>query len=426
MVQAEKTKFTVAILGSGSRGAESYGRLFLEMQDKYEIVSLCDISSATLQKYQKIFNVPQESCFLTEEEFFKARRADLLVIATLDKDHVRQCLAGLQAGYDILMEKPISDSKEECLQLLEAQKKYGGKVFVCHVLRYAPAFMKVGELLKEGAIGKLVSIQAIEQVAYWHQSHSYVRGNWRREEDTTPMILAKCCHDLDLLQFYADSACVSVSSVGELTYFKKENAPEGTATRCMECKDKDTCPYSAKRIYLELFEAWGSPENSWPFSVLTPVIPLTKEAILKAVQEGPYGRCVFHCDNDVVDHQFVQMTFANGVKASLLMTGFTAGSGRIMKFYGTTGEIVFDEERGVIEVKPFGSPANVIAVNTLGEKGYSHGGGDYGLISALYEILRSENSTATSLAASIESHLIGICAEESRKAGGKLVRVHED
>ncbi len=424
MINIEKTKFTVAILGCGSRGAGSYGRLFYEMKDKYEIVALCDISPIALQKYQTNFNVPKENCFSTEEEFFKARRADLLVIATLDKDHVRQCLAGLAAGYDILMEKPISDSKEECMQLLEAQKKYGGKVFVCHVLRFAPAFIKVGELLKEGAVGRLVAIQAIEQVAFWHEAHSYVRGNWRKEADTTPMILAKCCHDLDLLQFYADAACVSVSSVGDLTYFKAENAPEGTATRCIECKDKDTCPYSAKKIYIDDFVAFGCPERAWPYSVLTPVSPLTKEALEKAVEEGPYGRCVFHCDNDVVDHQFVQMTFANGVKASLLMTAFTACTGRIMKFYGTTGEIVFDEGRGTIEVKPFGKEATVIEVKQLSEKGYAHGGGDFGLISALYDVLRAKKGGATTLAASIESHLIGICAEESRKAGGKLVQVH--
>ncbi len=418
-------KFTVAIVGCGARGAESYGRLLFAMKDKYEIVALCDTSPSTLQKYGEIFHVPSENRFDTEESFFEKRRADLVVIATLDKDHVRQCLAALRVGYDVLMEKPITDDEAECYALIEAQKKYGGRVFVCHVLRYAPAFVRVGELLEQGVVGRLVSIQAIEQVAYWHQAHSYVRGNWRKESTSTPMILAKCCHDLDLLQYYAKSACKSVSSVGDLTYFTKANAPQGAASRCVDCKDKNSCPYSATRIYVDNFKANGCPENVWPYNVLTPVLPLTVEALQKAVEEGPYGKCVFDCDNDVVDHQFTQMTFENGVKASLLMTAFTAGGFRIMKFYGTLGELVFDESKGIIEVKRFGEPQEVIDVKTLEEGGYAHGGGDLALITKLYEILCNDDGTGTSLVESLESHLMGICAEKSRKAGGELVYVHK-
>lgn len=416
---------TVAICGCGSRGGDAYGALCSEMPDKYKIVSLLDINPVKLAKYSERFGVPKENCFEDEAEFFRAKRADLLIIGTLDKDHVRQCIAALQTGYDILLEKPITDSKEECFKLLEAQKKYGGKVLVCHVLRYAPAFLKVAELLKNGAVGRLVSIQAIERVAFWHQAHSYVRGNWRRSEETTPMILAKCCHDLDLLQYYANSRCLSVSSVGGLTFFTPENAPEGAAKRCLDCKYIDTCAYSAKRIYIEWWKECNCADR-WPQNVLTVKTPITEELLVDALKNGPYGRCVFACDNDVVDHQLVNMTFENGVKASLTMTAFTATTGRVISFFGTQGEVVLDETRECVLVRPFRGPEESIPFTALSDRGFGHGGGDYGLITTMYDILSGKEDCRTSLESSVESHLMGICAEESRKRGGELVYIHAD
>ena len=414
-------QFTVAILGCGARGAETYGRLMYGAKDKYKIVSLCDFSEKTLEKYGEIFDVPSQNRFSSEEEFFQEKRAELLVIGTQDADHVRHCVAALEVGYDVLLEKPLTAKREECETLLAAQKKYGGKVLVCHVLRYAPAFMKVKELLDQGSIGRLVAMQAIEQVGYWHYSHSYVRGNWRRSEDTSPMILAKCCHDLDLLQWYAGSKCKSVSSIGDLTFFKEENAPEGAAKRCGECKLEEECPFSAKNVYIKCWNASGCPENLWPYNVVTPVLPITEQALVKALEEGPYGRCVFACDNDVVDHQLTNMTFENGVKATLTMTAFTWGGGRIMKFFGTAGELVLDESLDTIEFKPYGKGKETISLAKLSEGGYGHGGGDWGLVCKLYEVLCGKIAPETSLDASVESHLIGIAAEESRRKGGELI-----
>ena len=307
--------FSAAILGCGNRGAESYGTLMNARKDQFKITALCDVCSDKLKKYSERFDVPPEACFTDEKEFFQEKRADLLILATMDADHVRQCLKALELGYDVLLEKPITQKRDECEQLLAAQKKYGGKVLVCHVLRYAPAYLKVDELINEGAIGRLVTIQALEQVIYWHQAHSFVRGNWRNGEETAPMILAKCCHDLDLLQFYAKSPCKSVSSMGELTYFTPENAPEGAAKRCTDCEYIETCPYSAKRIYVDTWLAEGKQATVFPHNQITTAYPLTEEAIYEAIRTGIYGRCVYHCDNDVVDHQITAMTFENGVKA---------------------------------------------------------------------------------------------------------------
>ena len=422
----ENKIFTVAIIGVGARGGDVYGTLMSREPNKYKIVSLCDLKQDRLDRFSKEFGVDTADCFIYEEDFFKKKRADILIIATQDKDHVRHCMKAFELGYDVLLEKPITDDIEECHKLLECQKKNGNKALVCHVLRYSPTFLKVAEILDSGAIGRLVAINSLERVAYWHQAHSFVRGNWRNTKDSAPMILAKCCHDLDLLQYYAKSKCVSVSSVGDLTFFTPENAPDGAAKRCTECKYMDTCPYSAKRIYIDRWEAAGSPVDRWPYNIAAN-IPLSKEGILSSISENAYGRCVFHCDNNVVDHQMVQMTFENGVKVSHTMTAFTAGSGRRMHFIGTLGEMIFDDAADpFLTVSVFGGETTTFKAGDVNDAlGYGHGGGDYFLVQNLYELLSGRGESTTSLEASLESHLIGAYAEESRKMGGKLLYVHK-
>lgn len=414
--------YKVAIIGTGARGANTYGRLIMKFPERFQIVSLCDLQAERLERYGEEFHVPKTERFLDEDEFFAKKRADLLIIATQDQDHYGHILKAFKTGYDIMVEKPLTASRKECEEILAAQKAAGRQALVCHVLRYAPAFLKAAEVIDSGAIGELVAINALERVAYWHQAHSYVRGNWRNSATATPMILAKCCHDLDLLQYYAKSACESVSSVGDLRLFKAENAPEGAAERCTACKYMESCPYSAK-LYVNRWHI-NEPIDSWPYNVLT-VAPLTEEKIYKAIEEGPYGRCVYHCDNDVVDHQFTQMTFKNGVKASLLMTAFTQASGRRYHFHGTLGDLVLDESVHQLTLSVFGKEPQEIDTKELSDaQGYGHGGGDYFLILSLYEMLEGRATATTAFSASVESHLMGIAAEESRKNGGALVKVH--
>ena len=417
--------YEVAILGVGARGGDTYGRLINEhAKDKFKIVSLCDKRENRLERFSAEFGVEKSNCFMDENEFFKKKRADVLIIATQDQDHFRHALKAFECGYDIMLEKPITDKREECEALLSAQKKYNRQALVCHVLRYAPAFLKAKELLDCGCVGRLVAISMIEQVAYWHQAHSYVRGNWRNQNVTAPMILAKSCHDLDLLQYYAGARCKSVSSVGDLTYFNKESTPVGAAGRCTECKYIEECPYSAKRIYID---RWLKTKNEdiWPYNVLTEP-PLTKEKLEQAIKDGPYGRCVFACDNNVVDHQITQMTFENGVKATLTMTGFTANSGRKIIFHGTTGELELNEEHDCLYVKKYGLEQEKVDFTIKNHQGYGHGGGDYYLIKNLFDMLEGRASSVTSLASSIESHLMGVAAEESRLNDGSLIKVHQD
>lgn len=413
--------YTVAILGCGSRGADTYGSRAMRKPDEFKITDLCEISPIRLEEIRQRYSLENEHCFTDENEFFKTRRADVIFICTQDKDHVRQCLKAMELGYDILLEKPITASRDECLKLLEVQERTKCKVFVCHVLRYSPAFLKSKEILDSNELGRLVAIDAVEQVAYWHQAHSFVRGNWRNSDECVPMILAKCCHDLDYLQYYAGSKCTSVSSVGDLTFFKEENAPKDSAKMCIDCKYKDTCVYSAKTLY---YDDYIKNPGNWITKVMMRNKELTPENVLKELHTNPYGRCVFRCDNNVVDHQFTLMNFENGVKANLLMTAFTQKGGRVITFYCTHGQLILNEEEGLLKVKKFGKPTELIEISSLIDHGSGHGGGDDGLMNTLHSMLDGEFTKGTSLKESIESHLMGIASEESRLKGGALVYVH--
>ncbi|MBQ8684966.1 MAG: Gfo/Idh/MocA family oxidoreductase [Clostridia bacterium] len=418
-------KFTVSIIGCGSRGAFAYGRTMKRLSEQWEIVALCDTDEEKIEIWSEQFGIKEENCFTDERTFFAEKRSDVLVLATQDRDHVRMCIRALELGYSVLLEKPITPLKEELERLLEAHKKYGGEVVVCHVLRYAPMFVRVKRILDSGELGKLVRIESIEQVGYWHQAHSFVRGNWRNDSETSPMIMAKCCHDLDLLQYYASSKGKRVYSVGELSYFNAENKPEGAAERCADCKYIHTCPYSAEKCYVENWKKDGRPENTWPYNVISVQTPHTEERLRKAYTESAYGRCVFACDNNVVDNQSVSILFENGVKADLTMTAFTQNMGRRMTFHCVHGEIRLKEDEELLEVQPFGKPlqvfksADIIAEDA--KDSFGHGGGDSGVVTALYRALTGEAETGTSLENSVESHLLALAAEESRKTGQVVV-----
>jgi len=424
-----KNKFTVAILGVGSRGFV-YSSL-MAIYEHFEIVSVCDYNKAQIEKVNKLLNLPPEKVFYDEETFFSEKRADVLVIATYDKFHVRQGVRAMELGYDVLMEKPVSDSEQEIEELLEVQRKTGKKVIVCHVLRYSAPYIELYRLLKDGAVGTLVAIDAIERVYYWHQAQAYARLQSEVNDIAHPTILAKCCHDLDYIQHYAQAKCDTVSSIGGLSFFRSENAPEEAAERCLECKYIDTCIYSAKKIYIDGWYQNGRPEFSWPYNIVSLKKPTTEEDMYDGLKTSTLGKCAFKCgvenNPNVVDHQMVQMHFENGVDASLKMV-FAAVDGRRITLYGTHGEIAFDERQQRIEVRKYGENEKIIDTQNLlsSDVGYGHGGGDMGLIRDLYLILTGEKQDYTSLNESVESHLIGVRAEESRLNGGVTLKVHKN
>ncbi len=423
---------TIAIAGLGSRGFHTYAQCQKLFPEKMKIVAIADIIPERVQRAAEEFEIPPERCYTSAEEMLQQERlADVMFICTQDRQHVPQGLAALKQGYHLLLEKPISPILEECQEILRVAEERQRIVLVCHVLRYTPFYGKLKEVLCSGVIGDIVNIQHLENVQYWHQAHSFVRGNWRKEEETSPMILAKCCHDLDLLLWLTGKRCLSVSSFGGLHLFRPEKAPKGAAGRCMDgCQVKEHCPYDAEKIYLTN-EATGvlKGHTGWPCDVLADVP--TEESIRQAIQEGPYGRCVYACDNDVVDHQVLNMEMEDGSTISMTMTAFTERGGRDTRICGTLGEITASLSENTITIRPYptadSKETEVIDVGALAEDFSGHAGGDNRMVEELLDLIRggAPSIRTTSLAVSIESHLVALAAERSRKEGGRPICLAE-
>lgn len=421
-------QITVAIAGCGGRGLDTYAVVAKKIPDKMKIVAVADMLPERLQKAKQQFSLTDEQCFRTVEEMLESEKlADVLFVCTQDRQHVGHAIPAIRKGYHILLEKPISPSAEECRALLKEAKKYNREVVVCHVLRYTPFYRKVKEVIESGIIGDIVSLQAIENVGYWHMAHSFVRGNWRNTAETSPMILAKCCHDLDILVWLLGQRCREVSSFGDTALFKAEKAPQGAALRCTQgCKVKESCPYDAEKIYLTNPQTGVLHGNvGWPCNVLA-LYP-TEASITEAIEKGPYGRCVYHCDNDTVDHQIVNMQMENGVTASLTMCAFTSKGHRYLKVMGTMGDIEADMGANTIEVCRFGDQPQIIDVTKLSDDFSGHGGGDVKMVKEFIEYLANEENKkmCSNLEESLESHYVALAAEESRIAQGKSVCVQK-
>ena len=338
-------KITIAIAGLGSRGLDTYARCLERYPDRAELVAIADIRPDRVQVAAERYHIPAHMCFDSVESLLRQpKMADVLFICTPDDVHYRPAIDALNLGYHLLLEKPAARTVAECRDIAELAEHKGLHVVVCHVLRYTVFYQTIRELLKSGRIGEVMSVEAIERVAYWHQAHSFVRGNWHVASQTTPMILAKCCHDMDMILWLTGKACQRVSSFGHLTHFTAANAPAGAAQRCTDgCPHADTCPYNAEAYYLGMFRKNG---DSWPVNVVAP--EPTEEKIIAALRAGEnaygcdYGRCVYRMNNDVVDHQVVTMQLADDVTVSFTMTAFTATGGRSIRLMGTTGEIYAD------------------------------------------------------------------------------------
>lgn len=324
-------------------------------------------------------------------------------------------MAALNLGYHLLLEKPAARTVSECADIVRLAEEKGLHVAICHVLRYTVFYQTLKKLIDEGKAGDVVSVQAIERVAYWHQAHSFVRGNWHNKEQSTPMILQKCCHDLDILLWLMGSHCARVSSFGSLTHFTRAHMPAGAPLRCVDgCPAGESCLYNAGRYYLDYLRKYG---DAWPVNVLCP--EPTEEKVKKALRETDYGRCVYQMDNDVVDHQIVNMEMENGATASLTMCAFTATGGRHIRIMGTAGEIEGDMEKNIIRLMPFGGEEEIIDVTRLTDDFSGHGGGDIRLIRDFLSLLSGgHGGVLTAVGESVESHYIALSAEESRLHGG--------
>ncbi len=412
--------FSVIIIGAGNRGLRYAEQMALH-PDKYTVVAVADPSPANREALVRMFPNEVAQYENWQEILDAGKLADLAVISTVDNMHHAPALKAIDLGYNLLLEKPVAQTAQECADIDLAARKKGVKVLVCHVLRYAPFFVKVKELIMAGTIGKVVSIDQVEAVGNVHYSHSYVRGNWHKESDSTPMLLAKCCHDLDIIQWLLDAPCKQVSSFGSLTHFTPENAPEGAPVRCSDgnCPVGDTCPYNCIRHY---YDNKTNRRRAIITTGIAEAFPPTDEDVMKALKTTEYGLCVYHGNNDVVDHQVVSMEFEGGATAQLTMNAFNKG-GRYIRVYGTQGELYAHAKDPQIEIFTFeGNKRWTVDVPEVDESiGGGHGGGDQGIVRELYEYMSGDYTgfQAADITVSVRNHMIGFAAEEARH--GKTV-----
>lgn len=415
---------TFAIAGFGDRGS-TYASMQDLFPDQMKVVAVADLDPAKVEKARKRYDLPPDRCFSSAEEMLeRSKLAEVLVVATMDRQHVDHAIPALRKGYHILLEKPISPELSRCRELLEVARECHGQVIVCHVLCYTAFYNQLKELIDSGRIGNVVSVCANENVGYWHQAHSFVRGNWRNSKETSPMILQKSCHDMDIFTWLLGKKCRSVSSFGGTWLFRPERALEGAALRCLDgCQVKEACPFDAEKIYITSPKTGRARGDSWITSVLS--VENTVESTYRALREGPYGRCVYQCDNDVVDHQQTNLLLEDGSTVSFTMCAFTENCYRTFKAMGTQGEIEADTRSNLIHIRVFGQPEEVIDVGRLAGDLKGHGGGDSGIIRDFLELLRGGvlNGRTTTLENSMESHFIALAAEESRLHGGRVVEM---
>jgi len=401
------------VIGHGSRGG-LYSRYSKQIPDLWKIVGVAEPIEYRRDAAIKAYEIPANQAFTTWENVFqKPKFADVCIITTQDDLHYGPAMAALEAGYDLLLEKPIAMTWQECKSILELATRKQAMVCVCHVLRYAPYFVELKRAIQDGSIGDVVSIQHMEPIEHIHMSHSYVRGIWRNTKTALPIILAKSCHDLDLLRWYADKPYTSVSCLGDRSVFRPEQAPKGAPQYCMDgCPAEKQCPYFAPDVYVH--------KKKWDTGAII-TSDRTESGILEALRKGQYGRCVYRCDNDQPDHVTVNFGFKDGVTAAFSMEGMTSYGGRKTRVMGTKGDIVGDAR--VLRVTDFGSGQERVWDVTKASQDLSgHGGGDIRMVKdfAIAVSKRDPSILATNLAVSVESHLAGFMAEESRLANGAL------
>ena len=403
------------LLGAGQRGM-IYARY--AHQKGHPITAVAEKDPVKREIAAREFSIPAERCFADAKELLALpQMADAAIIATMDRDHFGQAMPAMEKGYHLLLEKPISPVPEETLAIEEKARETGRRVVVCHVLRYTPFFREIKKQLDAGAIGKIITVQHNENIGNFHIAHSFVRGNWRRSDTASPLIMQKSCHDMDLLVWLIGSGCSQVASFGSLTYFKPENAPAGAAARCADCPHKDACRFSAYKAYLPVM-------GHWPATVLTE--NQTEEGLKEAIRTGPYGRCVFHCDNTVCDHQVTVLEFDNGVTATFNLSGFTNRIARSLKIMGEDGELRANGLNNEIEITRFTSNGMARSESLVIHPDQTltgHGGGDGGIVEDFLALLEGRSAEAASdIRYSVESHMMACAAEEARLTG-KVVSI---
>jgi len=423
-LQKENRPVTAIIVGAGHR-ALAYANYALMRPDRLKIVGVADPNELRRKMVAQKFNFSEEFCFTSAEELaMKPKFADAIINGTMDQDHVPTSIPLLKAGYHILLEKPFATNEEEMWELVKTAEKYDRKVMICHVLRYAPFYVEIKKRLLSGEIGDIINIQTIEHVSYHHMAVGYVRGKWRNKDICkTSMLLAKCCHDLDLIMWFKSGVKpVAISSMGGIYQFREDKAPEGAGTKCLvDCPIEETCLYSAKKHYIDHPERW----SFYVWDALEHIEnPIIEQKIESLKTDNIYGRCVWKCDNNVVDHQSLVIRFEDGSTVTHNMIGGASKPQRSIHVVGTIGEIqgVFDESKFIIrKIDPRPGreySEEVIDLNVTGDMTGAfggHGGGDLRLVSDFvdYVLDKPRSISCTTIHDSVYGHLAVFRADKS-------------
>lgn len=418
---------TTIIVGAGHRGV-GYATYSKAHPDELTVIGVADPDPVRRQRAQELFGFPEANCFETAAELAqRGKIADTVINGTMDADHVPTTLPLLEAGYDVLLEKPICPTKDELLALLQTARRTGRVVCIGHVLRHAPFYAEIRERVAAGEIGDLMTVNTTERVSYHHMASCFVRGKWNQKATSNPMLMSKCCHDLDLIAWMKSGIRpTSVASFGGLMHFRPEYAPAGAGERCLvDCQIEPECRYSAGKHYLEQ-NLWGT----YIWHCLEYLSTPTEEDKIKSLQtDNPHGRCVWRCDNDVVDHQSVITQFADGCVAAHTLTTGTAKPCRTMHLVGTSGEIEGEMEDGKLVLRYPDVRAGHEYVEIPIDMNVSmdmHGGGDLRLVGDFLAVVRGEQPTlsTTQLEDSIYGHLIGFAADEAME-GHRVVDIED-
>jgi predicted dehydrogenase len=433
----------VILIGAGDRG-QVYASYVMKNRDKLSLVAVADPNETRRNKVAGAHGIGPSSRFESWEEILsQPQMADGAIIATQDNLHAVPAVKALESGYEVLLEKPMALTAEDCEILVETSRKTGRTLNVCHVLRYTDFFSRIKSIINQGIIGDVYTIFHAENVSYYHMAHSYVRGNWRNIPNSSPMILAKCCHDLDLIAWFAGAKPGKISSIGTLSHFRPENAPVAAPQRCTDgCPAGKECMFNAVDIYLygkhmKLALAKEGPPaislaanimlkypgisgiipglkkysvwKEWPTSTITD--DLSKDGIMNALKNGPYGRCVYFCDNDQVDHQETAIEFDNGITAVLRMHGHSEIEGRTIRIDGS---------KGTLKGKFGGKTGLDVHIHATGKKIVfpmkadilGHSEGDRGIMDNFLSVLNGGKGQ-TDAAESIVSHMMAFAAYDS-------------
>lgn len=403
------TAIDTIIVGAGGRG-KAYSKFALDYPSELRVVGVAEPDPLKRQTLARDHSIAPEMAFEDWQSLLSApeKKAPAIINCTMDRDHFQSTMRMLDMGYDVLLEKPMTPVLSENMQLAQKAESAGRLLQVCHVLRYTPFWQALRAVVQSGTLGRIVSVTHRENLIYYHMAHSFVRGNWRQEATSGPMILCKCCHDFDILLWILQKKVKYLNSFGSLSHFRRENAPPGATQRCTDgCPAAETCKYEATRRY-------ARAGAGWPVDVVS--LEPTVRARLEKLKTDWYGRCVYFCDNDVVDHQTVNMEMEDGATVTLVMNGHGDEECRTMRWDGTKATLYgkFSSRGHVIRIHHHQS-GDVEDVPVIARDSSGHGGGDYGIVRSFLNSIKGDpDDSVTTARESLESHLLAFAAEEAR------------